>query len=111
MICSTYDFGPGAEDVELLRNFAAVGAIAHVPFLGNANPGMFGRLQLPVGEREVVRIPASAVARTGQLETVLVQSDGGWQRRLVTTGAKLPDGEVEILSGLAGGETVGTAAP
>jgi type VI secretion system protein ImpC len=43
VICSTYDFGPGAEDVELLRNFAAVGAIAHVPFLGNANPGMFGR--------------------------------------------------------------------
>lgn len=74
-------------------------------------PGMFGRLQLPVGERDVVRIPASAVARTGQLETVLAQTDGGWQRRLVTTGAKLPDGNVEILSGLAGGETVGVAAP
>jgi len=43
VICSTYDFGPGAEDVELLKNFAAVGAVAHVPFLGNANPGMFGR--------------------------------------------------------------------
>ncbi len=43
LICSTYDFGPGTEDVELLRQFASVSAMAHVPFLGNANPGMFGR--------------------------------------------------------------------
>ena len=43
VICSTFDFGPGAEDVELLRNVAAVSAMAHVPFLGNASPGMFGR--------------------------------------------------------------------
>ncbi len=43
LICSAYDFGPGTEDVELLRGFASVGAMAHVPFLGNANPDMFGR--------------------------------------------------------------------
>lgn len=43
VICSTFDFGPGAEDTELLRNVAAVAAIAHVPFLGNASPDMFGR--------------------------------------------------------------------
>ncbi len=70
-------------------------------------PGMFGRLRLPVGEREVVRVPAAAVARTGQLETVLLQSDGRWNRRLITTGSALPDGAVEVLSGLAGGETIG----
>ena len=70
-------------------------------------PGMFGRLRLPVGEREVVRVPAAAVERIGQLETVLLQGDGGWSRRLITTGAALPDGAVEVLSGLAGGETIG----
>jgi len=43
VICSTFSFGPGAEDVELLRHAAAVAAVAHVPFLGNADPGMFGR--------------------------------------------------------------------
>src|SRR5690606_4836659 len=42
VITSTYDFGPGAEDVRLLGNLAAIGAMAHVPFFGNAAPGFFG---------------------------------------------------------------------
>lgn len=73
-------------------------------------PGMFGRLRLPVGERQVVAVPSVAVARAGQLETVVVRSETGWVRRLVTTGAVLPDGSVEVLSGLAGGETIGVPA-
>jgi RND family efflux transporter MFP subunit len=76
----------------------------------NVHPGMFGRLRLPVGEREAVRVPAAAVVRVGQLETVLVETGGVWQRRLVTTGAASDDGSVEVLSGLAGGETVGLPA-
>ena len=52
----------------------------------------------------------AAVERIGQLETVLVQQDGGWSRRLVTTGAALPDGTVEVLSGLEGGEIIGLPA-
>jgi hypothetical protein len=39
-----------------------------------------------------------------------VQSDGRWGRRLITTGAMLSDGHIEILSGLAGGETIGLPA-
>jgi len=70
-------------------------------------PGMFGRLRVPVGRRTVVSIPASTVARVGQLETVLVQEQGSWQRRLITTGELLADGGVEVLSGLRGDETVG----
>ena len=73
-------------------------------------PGMFGRLRLPVGEREAVRVPAEAVERVGQLETVWVERSGAWGRRLVTTGAPLADGRIEILSGLAGGETIGLPA-
>jgi RND family efflux transporter MFP subunit len=73
-------------------------------------PGMYGRLRIPVGRREVVQVPATAVVRVGQLETVLAKEDDGrWARRLVTTGARLDGGAVEVLSGLAGGETVGTA--
>ncbi len=72
------------------------------------HPGMFGRLRLPVGAREVVRVPAAAIVRVGQLETVLVKTGDVWARRLVTTGLKLEDGAyVEVLSGLEGGETVG----
>lgn len=42
VICSTYDFGTGTEDVQLLKQFAAVGAMAHAPVLTNASPRMFG---------------------------------------------------------------------
>jgi hypothetical protein len=54
-----------------------------------------------------VRIPAVAVRRVGQLETVLVKDGAIWARRYITTGVALPDGHVEVLSGLAGGEEIG----
>ncbi|MCY1013052.1 type VI secretion system contractile sheath large subunit [Nannocystis pusilla] len=43
VMCSTHDFGPGTEDVELLRGCAQIGAMAHVPFLANVGPAMFGK--------------------------------------------------------------------
>lgn len=70
-------------------------------------PGMFGRLRLPVGEREIVRIPLAAVVQVGQLQTVVVNEEGRWVRRYVTTGRSLPGGAVEVLSGLRGGEEIG----
>ena len=69
--------------------------------------GMFGRLRLPVSRREVVRVPAAAVSHVGQLDTMLVEDGGRWSRRLVSTGGDLPDGAIEILAGLSGGETIG----
>jgi type VI secretion system protein ImpC len=42
VICSTFDFGAGTEDVQLLKQCAAVGAMSHAPFLANASPKMFG---------------------------------------------------------------------
>lgn len=42
LICSTYDFGPGPQDVQLLQNVASVSAMAHAPFFGNTAPSMFG---------------------------------------------------------------------
>lgn len=70
-------------------------------------PGMFGRLRIPLGERRIVRIPAAAVRRVGQLETVLVKDGAIWARRHITTGVTLPGGQVEVLSGLVGGEEIG----
>jgi type VI secretion system protein ImpC len=43
VICSTHDFGPGADDVELLRGCAAIAAMSHAPFITNTNPDMFGK--------------------------------------------------------------------
>lgn len=70
-------------------------------------PGMFGRLRIEVGRRKIVQSPREAVVRVGQLETVVVRDGVRWRRRLVTTGALLPEGAVEILSGLEGEETLG----
>lgn len=74
-----------------------------------AHAGMFGRLRVPAGTREIVRVARAAVVRVGQLETVVVDDGGRWERRLVTTGGE-SEGRVEILSGLSGGETVGLPA-
>ena len=42
MICANYAFGPGPQDIELLRKCASVAAMAHAPFIGNAGPEFFG---------------------------------------------------------------------
>jgi len=78
-----------------------------LPVAAGVYPGMFGRLRLPVGEREIVRVPLPAVVRVGQLQTVVLKEGDRWVRRYVTTGRALPDGTVEILSGLEGGEEIG----
>jgi RND family efflux transporter MFP subunit len=72
-------------------------------------PGMFGRLMVPLGEKEAVLVPREAVRRVGQLETVTVRSEQGWLPVYVRTGETVGD-KVEILSGLSGGETVALAS-
>jgi type VI secretion system protein ImpC len=42
MMVSTFDFGPGPQDIDLLKSCAAVGAMAHAPFIANAAPSFFG---------------------------------------------------------------------
>jgi RND family efflux transporter MFP subunit len=77
-----------------------------LPPLPGVYPGMFGRLLVPAGERSAVLVPAGAVRRVGQLDTVMVREGAGWHSVYVKTGAA-SNGEVEILAGLAGNETVG----
>jgi type VI secretion system protein ImpC len=43
LVTANYDFGPDAYDLELLRQCAAVSAMAHAIFIGNASPKFFGR--------------------------------------------------------------------
>lgn len=42
MMCADFEFGPGAEDLGLLRQCAAVAAMAHAPFIANVGPDFFG---------------------------------------------------------------------
>lgn len=69
--------------------------------------GLFARIAIPAGERVRLTVPAAAVARVGQLDFVTVaDAEGRLARRLVTLGEAGADGRIEVLSGLAEGETV-----
>lgn len=39
---ANYEFGPGSQDVALLQNCAAIGAMCHAPFIAAAGPQFFG---------------------------------------------------------------------
>lgn len=77
--------------------------------------GSSGRAWIATGERQALTIPGDAVLRQGGTTLVVVRDEkGGAFSRVVTLGEALPGGRVEVLSGLAGGETVLTglaAAP
>lgn len=67
--------------------------------------GQFVRVQVPAGETPMLLVPSTAVTTAGQLERVFVAANGRAELRLVKTGSP-SDGMVEILSGLAAGESV-----
>ena len=62
---------------------------------------------VPVGESSVLRVPASALIQRGQLEIAFVETGQRAQLRLVKTGKRYGS-EVEIVSGIADGESVVT---
>lgn len=67
--------------------------------------GMYGRIQIPIGEEHILLIPASYVQRVGQLSMVYVLEDGIPKRRAIQLGRAFSE-EVEVLSGLQVGENV-----
>lgn len=70
-------------------------------------PGMFARVHLVLGNARKLVVPAEAVVRRGEVTAVYVQAaDGGLALRQVRLGEPVADGGIEVLAGLAGGETV-----
>jgi len=67
-------------------------------------PGQFARLSVPIGDRQSVRVPAEAVVQRGQLEIVFSVTNQRARMHLVKTGKRVGN-EIEILSGLNGGES------
>lgn len=82
----------------------------NLPGSATIRSGMFGRAVFQAGEKRAIQIPESAIRRAGQVEQVYVLEQGVARARLVTTGARV-GGRVEILSGLAGGETLAAEVP
>lgn len=77
---------------------------------GKLISGMFGRIDLPVGERkQTLLIPSEAMFQRGQLQGVYVFESKGEQSiavlRWVKTG-KTQNGQVEIISGLVAGDRI-----
>ena len=70
-------------------------------------PGQYARVRLPVGVATMLAVPASALLRRGEVTGVYVIDDKGAPRlRQVRTGEPVGDDEIEILAGLAAGETI-----
>ncbi len=70
--------------------------------------GMYGKIFLPLGEKEEIHIPLSAVGRVGQLTLVkVVDAKGEIHRRFVRLGPLVEQGDqVVVLSGLERGEKI-----
>jgi RND family efflux transporter MFP subunit len=69
--------------------------------------GQFGRVAVPVGETNAVRVPASALVRRGQMDYVFIVADHHARLRIVKTGKTIGN-EIEIVSGLNAGERLVT---
>jgi len=78
---------------------------ARLPGLTGVQPGAFAWLQQSCGYENVLVIPAAAVTRIGQLESVRLIVNGQPRLRHVRIGKRYGD-EVEILSGLNEGDIV-----
>ena len=85
----------------------AVTMRAHIDNRDEAlKPGMFLLVELGIATRyEAVIIPEEAVVANGNERYVFVVEDGVVRQASVELGQRMP-GEVEVVSGVAGGETV-----
>ncbi len=68
-------------------------------------PGMFARLEIPLGASRGILIPAAAVRQVGQLDLVEAVVDGRAVRRQVKLGRQMGD-KVEVLAGLQAGDRI-----
>ncbi len=67
--------------------------------------GTFGTLSVPIGTATRILLPGSAILDQDGLREVFVVESGRAYLQYVRTGERF-DGQIEILSGLSGGETV-----
>ncbi len=75
-----------------------------LPSIPNLRSGLFGRVSIPKGSREILLVPRTAVLNRGQLQAVyVVGSDQVAALRYITLG-HLQDKSIEILSGIESGE-------
>lgn len=79
---------------------------ALLPKQADLYPGMFARLDIPLGTREQLLVPEAALVRSGQLTFVYVVGENGPERRAIRVGPGDRTGTVEVISGLADGDVI-----
>ena len=72
-------------------------------------PGMWVKLNIPMGEKKALLIPKTAVMQKGELSGVYVKTDTGFKLRQVRLGETRND-QINILAGLRDGETIASDA-
>jgi multidrug efflux pump subunit AcrA (membrane-fusion protein) len=88
------------------RSYTAKLRLTRTPASTSLRSGMFARVRMPVGAREVIAVPASALVDRGQLRGIYALDELNVIRlRLVKTGQQYGD-NVEVLSGLDPGDRV-----
>jgi len=76
-----------------------------LPAAEGTSSGQFGRVWVVTGESRSIRVPTAAVVVRGQMEVLFIVEKQHAQLRIVRSG-KRTDGEIELLSGIASGESV-----
>jgi len=109
------DSMPGADFVATIRRISPTidarnGTFRASAYIENDDgllaPGMFGRFEVAYEKHsEAIVIPAAAVLEEDNVSVVYVVEDGTAVRKVVTTGIE-EDGQLEILTGLAGNEQI-----
>lgn len=79
---------------------------ARLPFSKDLLPGMYARMLVPAGSEQRILVPADRVVQLGQLNLVWVFEDGRANRRFVRIGNPVASGQIEILAGLSGGDSL-----
>jgi RND family efflux transporter MFP subunit len=74
-----------------------------LPAIPKLRSGLFGRASFESRPQKMIAIPAAAISRNGQLESVFVVEQGVVELRLITAGRNW-GGRAEILSGLHPGD-------
>lgn len=69
-------------------------------------PGMAARVHFVVGSAQKITVPREAILRRGEISAVYVVGGPRPVLRQVRLGEAVADGEIEVLAGLAPGETV-----
>ena len=69
-------------------------------------PGMFAKVNFPIGSRPQLRVPQSAVVQRGELSAVYVlNAQSQYRLRQIRLGARSGD-YVEVVAGLSDGEQI-----